>query len=45
LNFYIGCSGWSYSGWKGTFYSNDIDSKDYLLYYSKFFDFVEVDST
>ena len=44
MNFYIGCSGWSYSGCKGTFYPNDLD-KDYLSYFSKFFDFVEVDST
>jgi uncharacterized protein YecE (DUF72 family) len=45
LNFYIGCSGWSYGGWKGTFYPKDMESKDYLSYYSKFFNFVEVDST
>ena len=45
MNFYIGCSGWSYSGWKGTFYPKDMESKDYLSYYSKFFNFVEVDST
>lgn len=45
MNFYIGCSGWSYSGWKGTFYPKDMESKDYLSYYAKFFNFVEVDST
>jgi len=45
LNFYIGCSGWSYSGWKGPFYPKDMESKDYLSYYSKFFNFVEIDST
>jgi uncharacterized protein YecE (DUF72 family) len=42
---YIGCSGWSYEGWKGNFYPKDMESKDYLSYYSKFFKFVEVDST
>jgi uncharacterized protein YecE (DUF72 family) len=41
----IGCSGWSYEGWKGNFYPKKMESKDYLSYYSKFFKFVEVDST
>ena len=41
----IGCSGWSYEGWKGNFYPKDMENKDYLSYYSKFFRFVEVDST
>jgi len=45
LTLYIGCSGWSYEGWKGNFYPKDMESKDYLSYYSKFFKFVEVDST
>ena len=41
----IGCSGWSYEGWKNNFYPKDLENKDYLSYYSKFFKFVEVDST
>ena len=41
----IGCSGWSYESWKGNFYPKDMENKDYLPYYSKFFKFVEVDST
>lgn len=41
----IGCSGWSYEGWKGNFYPKRLENKDYLLYYSKFFKFVEIDST
>ena len=41
----IGCYGWSYEGWKGNYYPKKIDSKDYLSYYSKFFKYVEVDST
>ncbi|MGD9672072.1 MAG: DUF72 domain-containing protein [Candidatus Nitrosocosmicus sp.] len=45
MRFNIGCSGWSYEGWKGTFYPKDMENKDYLPYYSKFFKFVEVDST
>jgi uncharacterized protein YecE (DUF72 family) len=45
LRFNIGCSGWSYEGWKGNLYPKDMENKDYLPYYSKFFKFVEVDST
>jgi uncharacterized protein YecE (DUF72 family) len=45
LNFYIGCSGWSYKGWTGTFYPSSLENKNWLSYYSKFFKFVEVDST
>ncbi len=41
----IGCSGWSYEGWKGNFYPKKMENKDYLSYYSNFFKFVEVDST
>lgn len=42
---YIGCSGWSYSGWKGHFYPKHMENKNYLSYYSKYFNFVEIDST
>ncbi|MBA3286337.1 MAG: DUF72 domain-containing protein [Nitrosopumilus sp.] len=45
MNIYIGCSGWSYSGWKGTFYPKELESKKWLSYYARFFKFVEVDST
>jgi uncharacterized protein YecE (DUF72 family) len=45
LNLYVGCSGWSYDGWKGTFYPSHLENKKWLPYYSKFFKFVEVDST
>jgi len=41
----IGCSGWSYEGWKGTFYPKKLETKDYLSYYSNFFKFVEIDLT
>jgi uncharacterized protein YecE (DUF72 family) len=41
----IGCSGWSYEGWKGSFYPKKMENKDYLPYYSKFLKFIEVDST
>ncbi len=45
LNLYVGCSGWSYKGWMGTFYPSNLENKNWLSYYSKFFRFVEVDST
>lgn len=45
LNLYVGCSGWSYKAWKGTFYPSNLENRDWLSYYSKFFKFVEVDST
>jgi uncharacterized protein YecE (DUF72 family) len=46
LEYYLGCSGWSYDGWKGTFYNpTDLDNRYWLSYYSQIFDFVEIDST
>jgi uncharacterized protein YecE (DUF72 family) len=46
LEYYLGCSGWSYDGWKGPFYyPNDLDNRYWLSYYSQIFDFVEIDST
>jgi uncharacterized protein YecE (DUF72 family) len=46
LEYYLGCSGWSYDGWKGTFYNpSDLDNRYGLSYYSQIFDFVEIDST
>jgi uncharacterized protein YecE (DUF72 family) len=45
MKFYIGCSGWSYSVWKGPFYPSNIDSSKWLKYYSNVFDYVEIDSS
>ncbi|HEX5186794.1 MAG TPA: DUF72 domain-containing protein [Nitrososphaeraceae archaeon] len=45
LEYYFGCSGWSYDGWKGHFYPKDLDNRYWLSYYSQIFDFVEIDST
>ena len=44
MEYYLGCSGWSYDGWKGPFYPEDLDNRYWLSYYSKIFDFVEIDS-
>ncbi len=43
----IGCSGWSYDDWVGTFYPSDIAKKkgEWLAYYSRFFPTVEINST
>ena len=45
MQYYIGCSGWSYSAWKGPFYPSNMDnSSDWLSYYASVFDYVEIDS-
>ena len=46
LQYHIGCSGWSYSAWKGPFYPSNMDnSSDWLSYYASVFDYVEIDSS
>ena len=41
----VGCSGWSYKTWEGHFYPKGLEGKNYLEYYSKVFDYVEIEST
>ncbi|HUK79592.1 MAG TPA: DUF72 domain-containing protein [Nitrososphaerales archaeon] len=41
----VGCSGWSYKDWQGIFYPQGLAAKDYLGYYSKVFNCVEIDSS
>jgi uncharacterized protein YecE (DUF72 family) len=41
----IGCSGWSYKDWAGPFYSTNLPAGEYLKFYSKVFDCVEIDSS
>ena len=45
MNIKIGCTGWSYSGWSGTFYPRNLTSSYWLEYYSKIFDITEINST
>jgi uncharacterized protein YecE (DUF72 family) len=45
LQYYIGCSGWSYSSWQGPFYPKGIENNNWLKYYSKTFGYVEINST
>jgi uncharacterized protein YecE (DUF72 family) len=42
---YLGCSGFQYPDWKETFYPKGMDESKFLLYYYKFFNSVEIDST
>ena len=41
----IGCSGWSYKDWLGSFYPRDLAPKEFLRFYSRVFNCVEIDSS
>jgi uncharacterized protein YecE (DUF72 family) len=45
MNLRIGAAGWSYDDWKDVFYPKSLSKGDWLQYYAKYFDFVEVNST
>ena len=45
MNIKIGCTGWSYQGWSGTFYPRILKSSNWLEYYAKIFDITEINST
>jgi len=45
LEIKIGCTGWSYEGWKGSFYPFSLDVKNHLMFYASIFDITEVNST
>ncbi|MGC1133462.1 MAG: DUF72 domain-containing protein [Nitrososphaeraceae archaeon] len=45
MQYYIGCSGWSYSSWLGPFYPKSIENSRWLKYYSKVFNYVEIDTS
>jgi uncharacterized protein YecE (DUF72 family) len=45
INWYLGTMGFSYKDWSGPFYPNYLQSRDYLEYYSRIFNAVEIDST
>lgn len=45
MDFRVGCSGWSYSGWLRNFYPAGTKPGDYLKLYSSVFNTVEIDST
>ena len=43
MKYYVGCKGWKNPTWSPEFYQVTLHSNDYLSYYSKVFDFTEVD--
>ena len=45
VDYYIGTMGFSYQAWSGAFYPNGLAGRDYLSYYSRIFNAVEIDST
>jgi uncharacterized protein YecE (DUF72 family) len=45
LDWRLGTMGFSYKDWNGVFYPDGILSRDYLAYYSRIFEAVELDST
>jgi len=45
MKIYIGTSGWTYYHWYGVFYPKELKSKDFLDFYVKFFNTVEINSS
>ena len=45
VEYYIGTMGFSYSEWIGSFYPTGVRRKDFMSYYAKYFNAVEIDST
>jgi len=45
LNVSVGCTGWGYDGWIGSFYPKNTPASDFLRYYSSIFDITEINST
>lgn len=41
----VGCSGWQYASWRGTFYPADLPPAQWLSFYVTRFDTVEINST
>lgn len=45
VDFYIGTMGFSYQDWSGPFYPKGLSVSEYLPYYTRIFNAVEIDST
>jgi uncharacterized protein YecE (DUF72 family) len=41
----VGCSGWNYASWRGTFYPEGLPARRWLEHYATRFDTVEINST
>src|SRR6267378_8519191 len=44
-SFHVGVSGFSYPGWKGKFYPDDLKNEEFLGYYAQHLDSVEINSS
>lgn len=44
-NIRIGCSGWQYQHWRGDFYPAELRQSDWLDYYARHFETVEINNT
>lgn len=45
VNWFLGTQGFSYSDWEGQFYPIGMPSANYLAYYSRYFNAVEIDAS
>ena len=45
MRIHLGCSGWYYWRWKGSFYPADLPTKDWFKHYARAFRTVEMNST
>lgn len=45
VQWYLGTMGFSWKDWKGSFYPEYLNSSDFLAYYSRIFNAVEIDAT
>ena len=45
VEIHIGCAGWDYKDWEGSFYPKTLENKHHLRFYTKYFDHVEINST
>jgi uncharacterized protein YecE (DUF72 family) len=45
ISFRVGCSGWQYKHWKGDFYPAELAQRQWLEYYARYFNTVEVNNS
>ena len=45
VKFSIGTAGWDYKGWSGTFYPKNLEKINYLEFYAKYFNIIEINSS
>jgi uncharacterized protein YecE (DUF72 family) len=43
--YFVGCSGWFYWKWRGTFYPADLPTSEWFTYYARRFDTVEINAS